>query len=985
MRRMSISSAPNFTRPYRRKTTVLLAVALLASLLWTPRPVLAADGGDSSFLDLTSDSGQAHVFATEVEWLASRGITRGCNPPDDNLFCVDEVVTRGQMAAFLNRALRLPEGSKVFADTAGHLFEDDIAALGTAGITRGCNPPDNTLFCPDDPVTRGQMAAFLTRALDLAAGTEVFADTARHHFEADIAALAAAGITRGCNPPDNTLFCPDDPVTRGQMAAFLYRAFATGLLDRTETPDDPETPVPSDPDIPDPSDPDDPLPPDDPGDGDDPIAPLTIDPTDLSAFLGRNFVASFSASGGVPPYTWTATGLPAELSLDPGSGELSGRVLDLGSHTFEVTVTDSQASPRQATAEVSLAVVPLPDCAGVTSIPQLECAALVAFAESTTGATDVWRAPADPCLWVGVTCSGGHVDTISLDYMVLAGTLPEELGWLSELAALSLRGNQLRGSLPPSMGQLSSLVTLDLADNAFDGVIPRELGDLEKLQHLFLGGNQLSGPIPNEIWDLPSLVQLSLSPNRCFTLVPPTDPSVPEGYDPNWDRGCPKINTSPLPTAFVGAEYSATPAVTGGAAPFTWAMSGLPAGLTFDPGTGEISGVPEDGTLGEHSIEVTVTDADGGTDTAELRLQVEPFFTKVEAGTSFTCALAHSGDAYCWGRFDYGRLGIGPGGEDAHTPVLVSGGSKWTDISAGLAHTCGITVDGDAYCWGEGAFGRLGDGTEVRRFVPTKVATNLKFSSISAGNTHTCAIAEDRTAWCWGSNEYGKLGNGDETFRSSPVPVQVDFGGRFRQVVAGDDHTCGLTTGNLVYCWGNDDWGQLGDWDPGGSSAVPARAGITTLFNLWSIDVGRRHSCALLSDNYIICWGHNGDGQAGTGSIDEDEIARPDTVVPNPLYFVEVATGGNHTCAISGASDAYCWGDSGPKLGTEETGDPLPVPHPVVGGLKFETLSAGWYHTCGISVGGGVYCWGEGTHGMLGTGNTEWRYEPTPVAAAAPS
>src|SRR5690606_396905 len=107
MRRMSISSAPNFTRPYRRKTTVLLAVALLASLLWTPRPVLAADGGDSSFLDLTSDSGQAHVFATEVEWLASRGITRGCNPPDDNLFCVDEVVTRGQMAAFLNRALRL--------------------------------------------------------------------------------------------------------------------------------------------------------------------------------------------------------------------------------------------------------------------------------------------------------------------------------------------------------------------------------------------------------------------------------------------------------------------------------------------------------------------------------------------------------------------------------------------------------------------------------------------------------------------------------------------------------------------------------------------------------------------------------------------------------------------------------------------------------------------------------------------------------------
>src|SRR5690606_4220655 len=135
------------------------------------------------------------------------------------------------MAAFLTRALDLAAGTEVFADTARHHFEADIAALGTAGITRGCNPPDNTLFCPDDPVTRGQMAPFLTRPLDLAAGTEVFADTARHHFEADIAALAAAGITRGCNPPDNTLSCPDAPVTRAQMAALLSRALEPAAAD----------------------------------------------------------------------------------------------------------------------------------------------------------------------------------------------------------------------------------------------------------------------------------------------------------------------------------------------------------------------------------------------------------------------------------------------------------------------------------------------------------------------------------------------------------------------------------------------------------------------------------------------------------------------------------------------------------------------------------------------------------------------------------
>jgi hypothetical protein len=120
-------------------------------------------------------------------------------------------------------------GSSItFSDTAGSIFQDDIAWLAGSGITRGCNPPANSQFCPTDHVTRGQMAAFLTRALSLAEGSSTFSDTQGHVFAADIAALAAAGITRGCNPPANTFFCPDDRVTRGQMAAFLVRA---GLTD----------------------------------------------------------------------------------------------------------------------------------------------------------------------------------------------------------------------------------------------------------------------------------------------------------------------------------------------------------------------------------------------------------------------------------------------------------------------------------------------------------------------------------------------------------------------------------------------------------------------------------------------------------------------------------------------------------------------------------------------------------------------------------
>lgn len=105
-------------------------------------------------------------------------------------------------------------------------FQADIEWLADSGITRGCNPPSNTRFCPDQSVTRGAMAAFLTRALGLSAGDAEFRDTGGHVFAADISALADAGITRGCNPPKNDRFCPDEPVTREQMAAFLHRAIA---------------------------------------------------------------------------------------------------------------------------------------------------------------------------------------------------------------------------------------------------------------------------------------------------------------------------------------------------------------------------------------------------------------------------------------------------------------------------------------------------------------------------------------------------------------------------------------------------------------------------------------------------------------------------------------------------------------------------------------------------------------------------------------
>ena len=180
-----------------------------------------------SFDDVPEDN----IFAEDIEWLAVWQITRGCNPPENTLFCPGELVTRGQMAAFLVRARFYSDGAgaDLFVDDDGSTFETVIDQLGTAGVTRGCNPPINDRYCPTGYVTRGQMAAFLARAFRLTDPIvgNLFADDDGSIFEADIDKLGAHGVSRGCNPPQNNHFCPNDYVTRQQMAAFIRRAQAT--------------------------------------------------------------------------------------------------------------------------------------------------------------------------------------------------------------------------------------------------------------------------------------------------------------------------------------------------------------------------------------------------------------------------------------------------------------------------------------------------------------------------------------------------------------------------------------------------------------------------------------------------------------------------------------------------------------------------------------------------------------------------------------
>lgn len=171
-------------------------------------------------LPFTDDDG--NPFESDIQWLFENGIASGCAA---NHFCPNDPVTRGQMAAFLRRAAHLePVASDQFRDDDGTTFEQDIGAIVNAGLTQGCNPPANDLFCPNETATRGQLAVFLSRAFNLqGSGGRAFADMTGHPAAPAVAALSERGITNGCNPPANTEFCPDAPVSRAVLAALLRR------------------------------------------------------------------------------------------------------------------------------------------------------------------------------------------------------------------------------------------------------------------------------------------------------------------------------------------------------------------------------------------------------------------------------------------------------------------------------------------------------------------------------------------------------------------------------------------------------------------------------------------------------------------------------------------------------------------------------------------------------------------------------------------
>lgn len=346
-------------------------------------------------------------------------------------------------------------------------------------------------------------------------------------------------------------------------------------------------------------------------------------------------------------------------------------------------------------------------------------------------------------------------------------------------------------------------------------------------------------------------------------------------------------------------------------------------------------------------------------------------FQSLDGANAYTCGLTVEGTAHCWGFNVSGMLGDGTT-TDRVSPVAVEGGLRFTSLTTGAFHACGLTSEGSAYCWGFNQVGMLGDGTTTQHLTPVTVSGGLSFRSLTAGHGHTCALTTAGVAYCWGHNVDGQLGDGTTTDRLSPTPVAGGL--TFQTIDAGADHTCGVAPSGAAYCWGANNNGMLGD---GSTDQRLTPVVVSGGLAFQSVSGGFDHSCGLTVAGAAYCWGLNANGQLGDGT--QTDRLTPGAVAKG-LTFRSLAAGYNHNCGVTTNDDAYCWGFGiHGQIGAELFGVSIPSPELVVGDLAFASVTAGISHSCGLTTASVAYCWGYNGKGGLGDGSTTDRLSPQPV------
>jgi alpha-tubulin suppressor-like RCC1 family protein len=307
-------------------------------------------------------------------------------------------------------------------------------------------------------------------------------------------------------------------------------------------------------------------------------------------------------------------------------------------------------------------------------------------------------------------------------------------------------------------------------------------------------------------------------------------------------------------------------------------------------------------------------------------------------------------------------------------PLVASGVEKIRERPAGSEHTCTVLVAGGVKCWGANASGQLGDGTNVNRNTPVDVSgLSEGVAVIAAGAEHTCALTGGGAMGCWGANFSGQLGDGTNVNRNTPVKVSGLSEG-VTAIAAGSEHTCAVVAGG-VKCWGPNSSGQLGDGTNVDRNTPVNVVGLSG--DVTAIAAGAEHTCALTSGGAMRCWGANYSGQLGDGT----NVNRNMPVNVSGLWWgvTEIAAGSEHTCAVV-AGGVRCWGANFSGQLGDGTNVNRNTPVNVSGPSgDVVAIAPGSEHTCMLTTGGAMACWGANASGQLGIGTNEKKNTPANV------
>ena len=311
----------------------------------------------------------------------------------------------------------------------------------------------------------------------------------------------------------------------------------------------------------------------------------------------------------------------------------------------------------------------------------------------------------------------------------------------------------------------------------------------------------------------------------------------------------------------------------------------------------------------------------------------------------------------------------------AHTGlVVVTVTPESVSLSAGGQVSCATRSDGVATCWGRNDFGQLGDGTMTRRTTPTRVL-GTGWATISTSGSSTCGVKTDHTLWCWGLDNFGQLGIG--AGRPVRTPHQVGPGHKWSQVASAWGHTCAVKTTGTLWCWGQNRRGQLGIGTIDRRHGLPQQVGTGTDWH--SVTTGGWHSCALTTAGAAYCWGHNMFGEVGDGTV--VTRTRP-TPVEGSLVWLQLSAAWGQTCGITQDGTMQCWGFNRQGQLGDGTQTNRAHPTPVVGGRTWTQVTTGDGSTCATASDGRLWCWGDNRYGQLGQAPSD---QPTtsPVEVAA--